>query len=245
MLYEDSLNLIQKTESIILVKQQDTYTINHSFLKIWEKNYNYPARIMLKGVKLLVYPLIINFVIFSPVILTINATYKTGEMGIMSCLFVGLICALIFTHFLPPSPSVHAEFGIVPEEIEKVMIEIDNNGFTIQQLAIIKENIQLFESNFNNKMRASKTCLIILWSGFVFWITQSHATLLKLPDSVMSVIPSVDNILLIVLFLLLIAIGHFLLKCYAVTTKKIFSTILYAINDRIAIIDENSCNLGL
>lgn len=240
MLYEDSLNLIQKTESIILVKQQDTYTIIGSSRKIWKRNYIYPFRIMIKGVELLLYPLTINFFVFSPLILIFNFTLQTEKIGVIPCLFCGLFFALIFTHFLPPSPSVHAEFGINPEEIKKVMIEIDNNEFTVQQLAAIKENIQLFENNFNNKMKASKTCLILLWSGFVFWITQSF-TLLQLPDSVVSIIPAMDNIVFIFLFLFIIAIGHFLLKCYAVTTKKIFSTTLYAINDRMAILDENSC----
>lgn len=244
MLYEDSLDLIQRAESIILLKHQEDIlylnTINYPFYQFCKRNYIFPVRIMLKGFNLLVYPLVINFVLFSLLALIFDLNSQAGKIRIISCLCCGLIGALIFTHFLPPSPSVHAKFGIVPEEIEKVMIEIDNNGFTIQQLASIKENIQLFENNFNNKMRASKTCLILLWSGFVFWITQSF-TLLKLPDSVMSVIPSVDNILLIVPFLFLIAIGHFLLKCYAVTTKKIFSTTLYAINDRMAILEENFC----
>ena len=242
MLYKDSVDLIQETENIILLKQQeDNNTINGSSSKTWKRNYIYPFRIMIKGVELLVYPLIINFFVFSPLILIINFTSQTEKIGFVPCLFCGLICSLFFTHFLPPSPSVHAEFGIDQEDIKKVMIEIDSNEFTIQRLSAIKENIQSFENNFNSKMRTSKTFLIFLWSGFVFWIIQSHITLLKLPDSVMSVIPSVDNVAVIIFFLFLIAIGHFLLKCYAVTTKKIFSTTLYAINDRMAILEENFC----
>ena len=232
MLYEHSLELIKKTESIILLRKYKD--IKHNRIHNFIRNNAYPFILLGDGFSLFITPIrkfIIIFVLSSLTFAILLFITQPEKTVFVPSLFLGFIIALILTHFLPP--SVQAEFGVASKDIAQVMTEVESKKFNIQQLAILKENIQAFENNFNNRIKSSKTFLILLWSIFVFVITQLYVPLLKLPEHIINAqkVDITSGAIAIFPFLIIMAIGHCSLRCYSIINKKIFSTIFYAIND--------------
>ena len=234
MLYEHSLDLIKKTESIVIFGEPD---VRFWIINDFTTKYLCPFHIMFDGLKLVITPLLkfCGIFISLSLVLIILGYFLRPENVFWLYVACGFILALIVTYFLPP--SIHAAKEVNKEDIDKVTVQIVNKELTIKQLVIIKENIQIFENNFNKKVGAIKVALILPWSGFVYCMTQYYIPSLKLPEH--GVVPNGE---LIFIFLLLMIMAHCSLKCYSLISKKIFSTFIYAINDCMSPMEEIPAN---
>jgi len=241
MLYENSLDIVKKAESIILMPINIKFKWLHNFLR---KNA-YPLILLMEGLLLLLKPIKKFAIVFSilTILFAIYIYYSTPGAAILeSSMFFSFFIALILTHFL--SPSVHAELEVPPKDIDKLIAEIQGKKLSIRQLTLTKENIIAIENNFNNRIKTSKAFLIILWSFFIFWLTQLYMPFLKSPEfatSSKNIVNSNGTMIFIFIFLAVMLFGHSSLKSYSTINKKIFATIFYAINDCMSILDENSC----
>lgn len=235
MAFAVSKNLIEEVENKIFIESLFTLksdiTIDNimimkmlNFLHSTIRLILYPFRILQIGFSLFTTDLTKTIGVFlllaTPLILLIESPKLDPTIALL--VFYGsLFFSILISVFSPPSS--YCASGVEQEHIETITTLLHKKQISaLEQLVPIRNNIQFFETRVQQKIVFLRGFLALMWTGFIYFITQ-HDFQPANPDK--EVFISIGVSLLAILLL------YIIIEAYSKTKALIFRSIQFGCNE--------------
>jgi hypothetical protein len=226
MIFEDTKDLLQKTEEVVLnVDKSKKRWINIADRII---NYNTIGLIFVGGPYFWVKRIIAIMVILwmSVTIVSLFNKNCTAE-NFISNGGIALICAVILAPFVLPSKSFADD--VKNEYIKEILEEIKIKKFSVSQLHIVKDNLEILKTEFESKVSMSRWIITVLWAVFLYLFVQYFV-----PPAIEGNSIKLQNVQLTFIGLTFIGFFYFIERCFFRAGKKIFLILNLALNEALA-----------
>ena len=221
MIYEDTKELLQKTEEIVLKIRKNKYWLFNCIDKILHHN-----TVGFIDVKENYTVIIKTLVIFIVYFVLVAFACKTTE----SLVFNGIFAVLIATIFAPLTVPTRI-FGsdIKSANVKILQEEIIKKKLSPSQIQTIKNNLSILEVAFDAKFKIPRWIIVTLWAAWVYLFTQSVILGILVKNTV-----KLQTLLCFCICALIIGVIYLLTVAFQKTGKRIFMTLLFALNESIA-----------
>jgi hypothetical protein len=226
MIFEDTKDLLQKTEEVVL----DVDKSKKRWINIADRiiNYNTIGLIFVGGHYSLVKRIIIITILLCPLTTIIGIVkdgYSTGNF--IANASVALLFAVVFAPFMLPSKAFDSD--IKDKYIEEILKEIKEKSFSLLQLQSVKNDLEMLKIEFESKMRMSKWVIAALWAVFVYLFVQYCVPAVTEGKSI-----KLTTVELAFMGLVSISFFYFVERCYFRGVKKVFLILNLALNEALA-----------
>lgn len=219
MIFDETKDLLQKTESIILdvreskkwwVKKVDKIITGNTLDFIFSGgNPALLKRIIFIGLGF--FALFTIFLDFTREAILINANFS-------------ILLAVMLAPFTLFSKSLDDD--VKSEDIAKVKQEIDKKGLSSDGCQAVRENLLIMKTALENKTSISKWLIAAMWAVFLYLFLQYF-----LPSILAGEPIKIKTLQAVALTPVLILALYSLERCFARTSRRVFMTLLFALNE--------------
>jgi hypothetical protein len=233
MIFDDTKDLLQKSEEVILRIDNSKNRFIDKIGKIWD-NSTLDFICAGSNFSLFIKTVIIAtiFWILLSLILFIqnNLSEMTTVKLIVNAIFA-LVAALICSPLIIPSKSLDND--IKGKDIELIHKKIIEKQLPELERQTIKDNLRMMEATFKSKVSMSRAMITILWAIYLYFLTNHFLPIFMKGEPVLII-----NLLLVILSFFFILMFHLAERTFSRTGRKIFMTLFFALNE------PNNCRKG-
>jgi hypothetical protein len=226
MIFEDTKDLLQKTEEVVL----DLDKSKKRWINIVDRIINFKTigLIFVGWHYSLVRRIVLITIIFgslTTIIGIIKDGYSTGNL--IANMSFALLFAVVFAPFILPSKAFDSD--IKDKDIEEILKEIKEKSFSSSQLQAVKNALEMLRIEFESKMRMSKWVIAALWAIFLYLFVQYCVPAVTEGKSI-----KLSTVKFAFLGLSSISFFYFVERCYFRGVKKVFLILNLALNEALA-----------
>ena len=221
MILDDTKELLQKTEEIILKIRKSKYCLVNYINKIL--HHNIVGFIDVKENYTVIIKTLIIFIV-SFVLLTFAG--KTTESLVLNGIFA-ILLATIFAPFTVPTKILGSD--IKSADVKIIQEEIIKKKLSPSHIQAIKDNLSILEVAFDAKFKIPRWIIVTLWAVWGYLFTQFVILGIIEKNTV-----KLQTLLCFCICAVIIGVIYLLTVAFQKTGKRIFMTLLFALNEMIS-----------